>query len=171
MKLHFTQFAIAMALTLTLTFAVNQNAQAQDYHNAIGLRGDYSAYGGITYKQFLNETAALEAIVNLRAYTYYTGIGITGLYQIHNEIANAGNLKWYYGGGVSVALYSYDAGYGVAGAGTQLGLAGCVGLDFRIPNVPLTLSFDWIPRLYLTGGGGFGGGGGGLAVRYVLGDK
>jgi hypothetical protein len=171
MKLHFFRLAIAMTLTLTLSLAVTQNAKAQDYHNAIGLRADYSAYGGITYKQFLDEKAAFELIANGRFYTYYSGFGITGLYQIHNDFKDAGNLKWYYGGGASLALYSYDIGYGTAGAGAQFGLAGCLGLDFRIPNVPITLSLDWIPRIYLTGGGGFVGGGGGLAVRYVLSDK
>jgi hypothetical protein len=47
------------------------------------------------------------------------------------------NLKFFYGGGV-YAGFSGDR---------RVGLQGVIGLDYKIPNLPINFSIDWKPEL------------------------
>jgi hypothetical protein len=136
---------------------VTQSAQAQEssYKNAVGIRLGPSVptvTSGITFKHFLANNNALEAILSFGG----DGVAICGLYEIHKPIA-AENLQWFIGFG------------GYAGFGNivnNIGVAGIVGLDYNFTTLPLNISLDWKPELNLLEGIGFEGTAVGLSVRY-----
>ena len=107
-----------------------------------------------------NEKHALEGI----AYFWNRGTRITGLYEIHGNIENAGGLKWYIGPGAHVGFYNNK----YYGGGTNIGLDGVIGLDYKIKSAPINLSIDWQPSFEFGDGAGFSGNWGGIAIRYVL---
>ena len=103
----------------------------------------------------------------------YRGFNVTGLYEVHGTAFNTANLKWYYGGGAHVGFYNgkyyrgfeknrADEGY------VEVGVDGILGLEYKIPTIPINISLDWKPALSLIGGVGFIGDGFGLSVRYCF---
>jgi hypothetical protein len=159
-------------LILTLVFfsmficATKLSAQT-DYKTAIGARLGWGFGGSV--KHFINDKAALEGVVRFRSFgitgfTSYSYINISGMYQQHNDIQSVSGLKWYYGGGATVGLYSGD----FIGTSTQFGIIGCLGLDYKFDGTPINISLDWLPSFFFSTGTGFGGDGGGLAVRYTF---
>lgn len=151
-------------------------AYSQDYQRAIGLRlgWDY----GISYKQFIKGTHAIEGIATFRSWGVpgyrYSYFRITGLYLVHNPFPGVEGLQWYYGGGASISMYggkyrdwvkSLNKDYGTMG----IGIHAALGLDFKIPNAPINLSADWVPTF--TFGSyyrGFAADYGAFAVRYTF---
>lgn len=160
-------------LFLGIGFSTQGNSQVY-YEKAVGLK---LAWGfGVTGKYFLNDEAAIEAIVRYRdfgfgVYDYYW-LNIQGLYEIHKPLESvADGLQWYFGGGAYVGFYGGDFDYpGSDFNSTFIGLSGVLGLDYKFANVPINVSADWIPSFNIVGGGGFTGESGGLAVRYTFGD-
>ena len=151
-------------LALFVFTAIFQNAAtaqsnigSTDYTTAVGVK---FYPGAITLKHFVNEKHALEGI----AYFWNRGTRITGLYEIHGDIENAGGLKWYIGPGAHVGFYN-NKNYG---GGTYIGLDGVIGLDYKIRSAPINFSLDWQPSFEFGDGAGFSGNWGGLAIRYVL---
>ena len=145
------------------TFGVSQ---AQDYNSAVGLRIGYPL--SISYKTFLNETAAAEAYVGYRSFFGYKEFRVNAAYLIHNEIENVERLKWYYGGGAGVAFYSYNSFYLEDTGGIGLTLSGYLGLEYTLDGTPISFSLDWVPTFVIGGVSGFGASNGALAIRYVL---
>lgn len=148
------------------------SSQAQDYKNAIGLR---AAWGwALTGKHFMNNSAAIEAIVNYRSYgagVYdYNYFSLRALYQIHKDIASVDGLRWYYGAGINVGSWGGDWDLVDGGNGSFFfGICGNLGLDYKFADAPINLSADWIPTFNFTGwGDGFTGEGGGFAIRYTF---
>lgn len=150
---------------------------AQEYKSAIGARLGLPI--SATYKMFLSESSAVELILGIRSTrtsffndSYrFTSIQIGAAYQIHKPINSLEGLYWYYGAGASAYIYNYPNNdsfndYGSFG----IGLSGYLGLDYKIQDVPINLSLDWIPTVFIGEGyyGGFGAGYGGLAVRYTI---
>lgn len=153
--------------TLLIITAFSLTAKAQDFKSAIGLR--LGSPVSVSYKTFLNETAAAEAFVGFRN---FGGVGswinVGAAYQIHKDIGEVENLQWYYGGGASVFLWSFDSAF-IDDSSVSFGLQGYLGLSYTLENTPLNFSVDWVPTFFLGGyGSGFGGGYGALSVRYVL---
>ena len=150
---------LTFVLFTILTGAVNaqSNIGSTDYTTAIGVK---FYPGAVSVKHFVTDKNALEGI----AYFWNRGTRITGLYEIHGEIENAGGLKWYIGHGAHVGFYNnkYYAG------ATYIGLDGVLGLDYKFKSAPINLSIDWQPSFEFGDGAGFSGNWGGLAIRYVL---
>ena len=146
------------------------SANGQSYNSAIGLRFGYPT--SVTYKKFLSEKNAVEAYVGYRGYAGYSYISVNLAYQIHNPINSARNLSWYYGAGAGVAFYSYDSGFNGNGS-IGIPISGYLGLDYKFEEIPLNLSVDWVPTIFVGGGflSGFGGSYGALSARYVLSPK
>ena len=142
-------------------------ANAQSYSDAIGLRLGYYSNFGLDYKHFLNDQAALDVIGFANFYSYGNYFNLGALYEVHKPLG-LDNLSWYFGGGGFYGVYSYDAGYLGSESFSSIQIAGVLGLEFRIPNAPISLSLDWIPTFAITGGNGFEGNGGSLAVRYIF---
>jgi len=144
--------------------------QAQTYDNAAGLRLGFG-FGG-TFKHFLNESSALEAIVNIRGsgylgYVSSRSIAISGLYEIHKPLDEVlEGLQWYVGGGALVG-FSTSRVIGTRSSSASFGILGVIGLDYAFEDIPLNISVDWIPGIIFNGGG-FTGDSGALAVRYIF---
>jgi len=141
--------------------------QAQDYQSAVGVRLGYPL--SATYKMFLNETAAVEGYVGFRSRFGFTEIRVNAAYQIHNAIESVDGLKWYYGAGPGLALFSYKSGFVNDSGGIGIALSGYIGLEYTLADTPVSFSADWVPTYILGGVSGFGASSGAIAVRYILG--
>jgi len=141
----------------SLFTAFSLAAAAQSYSKAVGIRlGPNSAAvtAGFTGKYFLNEKAAVEAIVGIN-----NGLGICGLYELHFPIEAVNNLSWFGGAGGYVAFRSST---------TFVGAAGIIGLDYKFEEIPLNLSLDWKPELNIISKIAFESSGIGLSARFTF---
>lgn len=130
-------------------------AQSGSYKTAIGLRAGETS--GLTIKQFLGSSTALEGIIGIWSHGFsgtllfekYAGTGVDG-------------LNVYYGGGGHVAFethhhhwyyYKKDRYYHHRHGYVGLGIDGVVGLEYKIPPVPIAISVDLKPFVEVTTGG------------------
>lgn len=159
--------SLRIAFALVLMAAFSQNAQAQDYKSAVGLRLGYP--WAASYKTFINESSAIEVFAGYRGYTGINWFSLNGAYLIHKDISSTDGLQWYFGGGAGVQFWNSD--FFDTGA-TTFSVAGYLGLQYTLSDTPLSLTLDWSPTFFVGDGfGGFSGFGasyGGLGVRYVL---
>ncbi|MBE2230548.1 MAG: hypothetical protein IAE96_07900 [Chitinophagaceae bacterium] len=147
---------IALIFSLTL-FSSRLHAQSS-YQTALGVK--VWDGGGISLKHFLGGgNNALEGI----GYFWKQGFRITGLYEIHGAINNAGGLQWYIGPGAHVGVY--NSRYG---DGSYIGLDGVLGLDYKFSGAPINISIDWQPSFEFGDNRGFVGNWGGLGIRYTF---
>jgi hypothetical protein len=174
-----------MALVAGMMMAFASQTQAQEvtgtYKHAIG--GRFGVANGITYKHFLNDSHAIDGIINFQGNREFGLFKLIGLYTVHQPIAflDFEGLTWYYGGGAGIGSYNYKSQWRVDPQGVrtkienQRGLAwsfdGVVGIDFKIPTAPINLSLDWKPTMELTPESGVRFDGIGLSIRFVLPDK
>ena len=79
-------------------------------------------------------------------------------------------LSYYYGAGVNTYFWSYDNLLLYDDdPNLTFGISGYLGLDYVFEDVPLNITLDWSPTLFINGLlGGFGGGYGGIGVRYIF---
>ncbi len=148
---------------LTFVLAISTTSiQAQDnYTTAIGLGIDFgegSTLVGPSVKHFFSSQHAAIAEVtfgdNLTA--------ISALWNYNDGIPNAESLKWFAGIGPQILLFD---------GGSEFFLRPTAGLDFKIPDVPLSITFDWRPAIFLGNNDGadtFTPGRFGLGFRYCL---
>jgi len=139
---------------IPLIFIFSQTSTAQEYSSAIGLRAGLGA--NISYKKFVGSEAAFELIGGFNFGDVYASL----VFEKHNRFANdIQGLTWYWGVGGSIVLE--EGGVGVGGLGA-------IGLEYSFYDIPLNISLDWMPHLFLIGGRNFDARGGGLALRYIL---
>lgn len=149
--------------TLVFTFVVlfTTFSHAQDYKTAAGVQldfGDGSTLVGPSVKYFFKDNHAVEGEVLF-------GTGITFLqafYQYHKSIDNAKGLQWYVGAGPSLGLTSGTSSFYIRPM---------AGLDYKLNDIPLALSFDWRPFLYLGSnsfGSRFTAARFGIGIKYVI---
>ncbi len=157
MKLKKLLAAFILVLSV-LSATAQSNVGSQDYKTAFGVK---FYPGAVTVKHFVTDRNALEGL----GYFFNYGARITGLYEIHSDLSNAGGLKWYIGPGAHLGFYNNK--YGGA---TSIGVDGVLGLDYKFLQAPLNLSVDWQPSFEFGSkyNNGFNGNWGGLAIRYVF---
>ncbi len=145
------------SFSLSSVIAQSSTGNSSGYTTAVGIKF-YPT--GLNVKHFTSDKIALEGL----AYFYNEGERITGLYEIHNTINNAGGLKWYFGPGAHVTFYNTKHG-----GFTSVGIDGVIGLDYKINSTPINLSLDYQPSIQLTNyyGDRFSSWGG-FAIRYTL---
>ncbi|RRN76871.1 hypothetical protein EIM50_22470 [Pseudoxanthomonas sp. SGD-10] len=144
---------LLLAIVLSFLF-FTQQTKAQDYEMGIGLRfGGYE--NGITGKYFVDGVTAYEGILGFRPGV----VVLTGLYQKHAPAFDVPDLKWYFGvgahiGGINGERYRRFTGSDdkVYNSGLLLGADAVIGLEWLIPNAPLSLGADLRPRLELAKG-------------------
>ncbi len=125
--------------TIVIAFALFGILQsnAQVYTGAVGLGldfGDGETLVGPSGKYFFSAEHAGQAEVLF-------GDGVTGisvLYEYHGGFSGAENLQWYAGAGPTILL---------GDGNSDVGIRPIIGLDFKIPDVPLAFSFDWRPYI------------------------
>jgi hypothetical protein len=155
-------------LSLVILFlSFSAALEAQDYSKAIGGKVGYGLIG--SYKQFLNEKAAIDIFGGIR----WGGLAGGVYYLIHNPFPSIDNLTWYWGGGASITTWNY--GYVGYTSYFELGLSGVLGLDYAFDDLPLNLSVDWAPTFvvfdsydYPGNYNRFRSGYGAVSIRYIL---
>jgi hypothetical protein len=165
---------IALSAAMILCIALNVNAQrtatkrssssstnSSNYTTALGVK--FLDGAGITLKHFVNDKAAIEGV----GYFWNRGARITGLYELHFDIAGAQGLKWYIGPGAHIGFYNnkYGDKFGNRSFG---GVDGVLGLDYKVKSAPLNFSLDWQPSFEFGEDRGFTGSWGGFAIRFTF---
>jgi hypothetical protein len=156
-KLFLSVFLIA-ALNLLILNSASAQATGADYSTGLGIRldlGNWGTYVGPAVKHFFSANSAGEASVLFGNST--TVIGAE--YSYNSPISGASGLKWNIGIGPQFALYD---------GGSDVLLRPFAGLEFKIPEAPIDLGFDWRPAITLTHGSDFEAGRFGLAFRFTL---
>ncbi len=159
---------ILLALVL-ITFFFTQQAEAQSWERAIGLRLGFP--NSITYKQFINEKAAIEGIFGTRGFEFFRTTSLGAAYQIHSTLIDDdfGELRWYYGAGASLNISNFKNNVIGDSGRLSIGIQGYIGVDYNFNNAPINISLDWVPSFFLLGNlDGFSAEYGGVAVRYIF---
>ena len=150
-----------VTISILVMYAAQAQSMGSSYRTALGVKVWDGA--GISLKHFVNGSNAVEAI----GYFYGRGFRLTGLYEIHGDIAGAQGLKWYIGPGAHIGFYNgnrrYDDDNDVA-----IGIDGVLGLDYKFRGAPINMSLDWQPAFEFADGRGFNGSWGGLGIRYTF---
>lgn len=151
-------------LVILLFVFASLGLKAQSYETAIGVRAEFIS--GLSIKQFASETKAYEIIAGFSQ----GGFLITGLVEYHRPIGEETNLNWFFGGGISMGLWTNATEGNPWGTRSTsvASLTPIVGLDYKFPNYPFNLSLDYRPYLNLIGDINFYGLNGGLSVRYTF---
>ncbi|MFC2137535.1 hypothetical protein ACFLTE_05105 [Bacteroidota bacterium] len=138
-------------LLILIIFILSFNIYSQEYYQSVGARGSITS--GITYKKFLNEMKAMEAIMSFRK----SGIQVTALRQYHELTLYKHSDNYYfihgYGGHVGF-IYAHkdefllfnrvlkEDGRGFA---PVVGLDAYLGLEYRMDQLPFIIGFDYKP--------------------------
>ncbi|MDR0547631.1 MAG: hypothetical protein LBG77_08680 [Dysgonamonadaceae bacterium] len=143
---------LVMVLAVSGMFAAN----AQVDGNAIGLRLGYGAE--ISYQHALGDANRLELDLGTSIGSGYFGAGLTGAYHWVFDLSTLSKgFNWYVGPGAHFALWNYKAVGSIEGrTDFALGIAGQIGIEYNLENIPLQLSLDYRPVFYFlpsTGGG------------------
>lgn len=143
--------AIYYLFALALLTVTGLKAQAQDYRTGVGIKfGGYEI--GPSVKYFFDQDKAIEGILGFRN----KGAVVTGLYEMHVPIFNVDKLKLFYGGGLHIG--GIDKGYYDDGRTyydnrrIKFGFDGVIGVEYIIPQSPISISVDLDPRLELATG-------------------
>jgi len=156
-------------------FSLAALCMGQPYQTAVGMRLGYPT--AISAKHFLSESKAVEAYVGTRGYYSYRWVNISAALLHHQPLEFGGleDVSWYAGAGASVFLWSE---YGWSSnrseySTTSLGVQGYLGAEYLLEqwDIPLAVTVDWVPTVFLGRRGyfgGFGAGYGTLGVRYLL---
>lgn len=151
-------------MTLAVVFCIVSFGNAQSYKTGVGLRGGLS--GGVTIKHFVSSNTAIEGIVSSR----WRGVNLTGLYEIHAQAFDVEGFNWYYGFGGHIGFW--DGKYASWGHDDKsysvVGLDGILGLEYKIPDIPISLSADWKPMINVFGHTGLWTDGGAISIKYVF---
>lgn len=155
-KLKISHLVAVFFCSAILMFSSNAKAQ---YRTGAGLLidfGDGATLVGPHIKHFFSANNAVEGAVLFN--NNFTSI--QALYQYHQGISGAEGLQWYLGAGPAFSF---------ADSNSDISLVGTLGLDYKITNAPLALSFDWRPRMaFYDGGSDFLPGRFGLGFRFVF---
>ncbi len=145
---------LRITLLSLFLFFVKINVNAQSYTTGVGIRlGGYE--NGLTVKHFTDSKTAIEGILGIRPGAFV----LTGLYEKHQNAFDVPNLNWYYGigghiGGVgkgrNYRRYGEDRYYDKSGI--LLGADAILGLEWMVPELPISVGADLHPRLELLNG-------------------
>ncbi len=151
-------------LLLAIVIMTASWTMAQDYKNALGIRG--GSPSGLTFKHFLNGSNAIEGILGIHS----GGFQLVGLYEIHANAFDVAKLNWYYGGGAHVGAFNGSRryrGYYPTSGYVMIGADGIVGLEYTLTEIPINFSLDLKPTINLVSYTGFWIDGG-LSIRYCF---
>lgn len=132
---------ILFSLALVLSTIGSLSAQVDG--KAIGIRFCYG--GEISYQHPMGNANRLELDLGL---THY-GAAINGIYQWVWDLSDlADGFNWYAGAGAGVGMFDYA---GIDKNSFSLGVLGQVGIEYNF-KIPLQLSLDYRPGIYLING-------------------
>lgn len=138
-------------LTLTVIVSMVGTLTAQENSKAIGLRlgGGFGGGGEITYQQPLGSENRLEVDLGLN----YVGFALNGIYQWTWDLSDLGDgFDWYAGVGGGIGSYNFDYVLNpTKNHVLSVGVLGQVGIDYKF-EIPLNISLDYRPGIYLLNG-------------------
>jgi hypothetical protein len=154
-----------------------------DYKNAIGGRFGTTYYDlfSASFKTFITKPGALEFNLGVGGRSYDHGpnyvdktftISASAAYQHHFPIGKIEGFKWYVGGGLMIYNSRNDkdgnSDYDYNGFG--FGLFPTGGVDYKIKSIPLNVSADVRPTIFITAPGSYNSyyGNFGIAARYTF---
>lgn len=141
------------------------------YRAALGIKFLWGI--SLTGKCFIKPHQALEAIIRYRG---YQGIGkdlaFSVLYEYQRQIPGAEGFNWYAGAGAYFGHFSYKSSYdpglyGIKTSKSYYGLSGVVGLEYKIKQLPIAISADWMPSFDIKNST-FVAENGGIGVKYTF---
>jgi hypothetical protein len=124
----FTLFFIVVSAT---------NVNAQNYKTALGIRlsnDDAIVNNSISLKYFFSNSTAIEGLLS-----FGDPIALGVLLEKHKPVGTTG-LSWFYGGGAYIGF----------GDSKNIGAQGILGLDYKLPSIPVNFSLDWKPELNIV---------------------
>lgn len=166
-KLQIMKKALLLIASAFMLSASETQAQ-NSYNSAVGVRFSNSLLENVnfSYKAFVSRPAAFELNVGLASRRDWFGLSASGSYQYHLPITS--NFAWYVGGGIAVGqvFSDYDR-Y----PGTFVGIFPTIGLDLKVREIPINLSLDIRPTVYVARSKYFNSAypaNFGLAIRYTF---
>jgi hypothetical protein len=122
---------------LFLIMATTDDLHAQGYRTALGIRissDDAIVNNSVSLKYFFSGTTAVEGLLS-----FGDPVALGLLLEKHRPAGNSG-LSLFYGGGAYIGF----------GSTKNIGAQGVLGLDYKLPSIPLNLSLDWKPELNIV---------------------
>src|SRR5699024_4160829 len=140
-------------LGFMLCLPLASNAQLDSEH-AIG--GRFGSSQGITYRHTLAPDRAIEGILGVQSNSSANRFRLMGLYEYHKPLnVSIEGFSWFYGFGGSIGSYRAKAFNRVESNGSEvrvepgtellLSIDGIIGVEYQIPEVPLSVSLDVKP--------------------------
>ncbi len=157
MKKLFLPLLAVVAMT-----TLSQEAKAQaPFKSAIGVvfDGQDGSNVGVQYKTALKGPQMAQFQVSFGD----NWVNLGADWQYERPINGAEGLAWYAGIGAQLGFFSHGGS-----STTYLGLRPQVGLEYKIPTMPIGLHLDYKPNLGLTHNTGFNGDGFTFGVKYIL---
>jgi hypothetical protein len=146
---------IKIAVIGIFLLCVIHHADAQ-YRTAIGVR--LGGTSGFTVKHQIMRPLYLEGILG----AFGDGFSVTGLLEKNTGFAHTKGLYLYYGGGAHLAFYNgreaYNNRYGRTVKNHNdndvgIGINLILGLEYKLPTLPLAFSLDLKPFMEFGSGG------------------
>ena len=145
-----TSFTVLILFLTTSLFS-------QNYKMALGFKGGYPGYGSLNAKKSISKSDYLEASIGgFGRYPYNVGFNVQIDYERMQALEEG--FSFYYGGGVLLGLTS---------SFVHLAPKALLGLEYNFEDLPLNISIDTGPYLFVSPNIGFIWGGG-LALRYAI---
>lgn len=134
--MKFAKLKIIYCIALmALMSAASMRLSAQPYEHSVGVRAGYSS--GIVYKAFFRHRPT--AIEGALLYNRH-GFNLSALVEYHPELFRNKRIQVYLGGGAFGGEWDDEF---------SLGIAGVVGIEYILRDLPLSFSADWRPMLNL----------------------
>ena len=120
---------------------------------------------GLRFGEMSGNNIAIDGVYNFKVsrvhadISFGEGVGIDVVYDfVLNPIIGVDHLYYYLGIGITTLIQS----------DYELGGVGEVGIEYRFPNLPLTLSLDYRPAIIVLEKTDFHWNGFGLNLRYII---
>lgn len=136
-------------------------SQSSPYKTVVGIKGGFPGYGSINAKHNLGGEKFIEASMGgLSRGVYGSGFYLLGDFEINNPLKEG--FLWYYGAGGMIGVSST-----VNSSNFHIAPNAVAGIEYVFEDLPLNISLETGPYLFITPKIGFVWGGG-LALRYVV---
>ena len=145
-----TSFTVLILLLASTSFS-------QNYKMALGFKGGFPGYGSLNAKKSISNSDYLDASIGgFGRYPYNVGFNVQIDYERMQALEEG--FSFYYGGGVLLGLTS---------SFVHLAPKALLGLEYNFEDLPLNISIDTGPYLFVSPKIGSIWGGG-LALRYAI---
>lgn len=147
--------------------AATENASAQDYKTALGVRLSSAApmvNNSISIKQFISDKTAIEG-----HFSFGDPLALGALVEFHKPLSAAGLTYFYGGGGYIAFVKTTNTATNKTKTDPNFGAQGVIGLDYKFANAPLNISLDWKPELNIVSDINFEPAAIGFTARFTFG--